>query len=110
MLNILQAPGTASGQTAVSGTFTAVGSSSSFSPIPGRGFNVSTWGTFVGSVVVERSFDAGTTWLPLTAAGVNVSTFSGPVSEVLEEPEYGTQYRLRCVSFGSGTINFRISQ
>ncbi|MFG1343204.1 hypothetical protein [Xanthobacter autotrophicus] len=110
MLNILQAPGTVSGQTAVTGTFTATGNSANFVPIPGRGFNVSLWGTFVGTVVVERSFDAGTTWLPITGAGVAISTFGGPVSEIFEEPEYGVQYRLRCMSFGSGTINYRISQ
>ncbi|MEP9353885.1 hypothetical protein ABLE93_09830 [Xanthobacter sp. KR7-65] len=110
MLNILEAPGTASGQSPVSGTFTAVGTSSTFSPIPGRGFNLSIWGTFVGTLVLERSFDGGTTWLSLTAAGVLISTFNGAASEIFEEPEYNVQYRLRCAAYGSGTVNYRVSQ
>lgn len=110
MSNLLLAPGMASGQTPVSGSFSATGSSTAFSPIPGRGFNLSVWGTFVGTVIVERSFDSGTTWLPLTASGVSLFNFVAPASEITEEPEYGVQYRFRCSAFGSGTINYRISQ
>lgn len=97
----------------VTGTFTATGSSAGML-VKGRddgqpkSFNVSLWGTFVGTVVVERNLD-GTNWLPLTALGSSIS-FTGPVSEVFDESETGAQYRLRCSAYTSGTINYRMSQ
>lgn len=100
----------ASGKSPVTGTFTATGASTSFTPVAGRGFNASLWGTFSGSVRLERSFDAGTTWLPLTAAGNALYVFTAAGSEVAEEPETGVLYRLSCTAFSSGTINYRISQ
>lgn len=100
----------ASGKTAVASTFTATGASASFAPISRRGFNVSLWGTFVGTARLERSFDGGTTWLPLTAAGIALYTWTAPASEIAEEPETGVLYRLACTAYTSGTINYRVSQ
>lgn len=100
----------ASGKTAVAATFTATGVSASFAPVSRRGFNVSLWGTFVGAVRLERSFDGGTTWLPLTAAGIALYAWTAPASEIAEEPETGVIYRLSCTAFTSGTINYRVSQ
>lgn len=100
----------ASGKTAVSGTFVAVGASAAFSPLAGRPFNLSLWGTFAGNVLLERSFDAGTTWLPLTGGGGALMSFAAPASEQWEESEVGVQYRLRCASYISGTVNYRVSQ
>lgn len=102
---------------AVTGTFTATGQSTGFPPrpslggvSPSAGFNVSLWGTFVGSVQLERSFDNGTTWLPLTAAGTPLYVWTAPASEVCEEPEAGVLYRLNCTAYTSGTVNYRLSQ
>jgi hypothetical protein len=98
---------------ATTGTFTATGQSASFTPATpdnNRGpFNMSLWGTFVGTVQVERSFDGGTTWLPLTALGTAIP-FTAPCSEVFEELEFGVQYRLNCTAYTSGTINYRLSR
>jgi hypothetical protein len=99
----------------VTGTFTAIGQSASYAPpVAPRntntgGFNVSTWGTFVASVQLERSFDNGTTWLPLTAAGNQLYAWTAPASENGAEPEAGVLYRLNCTAYTSGTINYRIS-
>ncbi len=93
-----------SGLVPVTGSFTATGQSASFAPIAGRGFNVSLWGTFTASVQLERSFDAGTTWLQAATAR------TAPDSFVCVEPEAGVQYRLDCTSFTSGAINYRVSQ
>lgn len=97
----------------VTGSFTATGQSASFQPtFRDRGwgkFNVSLWGTFVGTVQVERTFDGGSNWLPCTNLGASV-TFTAPMTEVLEEPERGPTYRLNCTSYTSGTISYRISQ
>lgn len=100
----------ASEKTPVAGTFVATGTSSSFAPLPGRSFNVSLWGTFVGSVTLKRSFDGGTTWLPITALGSALYSWSGPVSEQTQEDESGVLYRLECTAYTSGTVNYRVSQ
>ena len=102
---------------AYTGTFTATGVTAApyFSPeytssVDGSApFNMSLWGTFVGTVQLERSFDNGVTFLPLTALGTAI-TFTAPATEVFNEPESGVQYRLNCTAFTSGTINYRLSQ
>ena len=53
--------------TLVSGAFTATGNSPAFVPVSDftrKDFNCSIWGTFAGTVQVQRSFDGGATWLP----------------------------------------------
>ena len=105
-----QVPFGASGVAAVTGTFTATGQSASFDPLQGRNFNISLWGTFVATVQLERSFDSGTTWLPITAAGTHLFKWTAPASEQNQEDEYIVIFRLNCTSFTSGTVNYRISQ
>jgi len=97
-----------SGITPVTGTFNGLGTSLTLTPRAMRSFNISLWGTFVGTVVLERSFDGGNTWLPVTS--VSCYSFSAPISTSFEDGEYGNQYRFRCSSYTSGTINYRISQ
>jgi len=99
----------ASGTTNITSTFTGTGVSSSFTPLYGRPFNVSLWGTFVATVQLQRSLD-GTNWLPLTANGSTLETFYGPASDIWQEDEVGAIYRLDCTAFTSGTVNYRISQ
>jgi len=99
-----------SGLTPVTGAFTAMGVSASFAPKAGRGLNPSLWGTFVGTVRLERSFDGGTTWLPLTANGNAMVTLTAPCSEQWQEDETGVLYRWNCTAYTSGTIYYRISQ
>jgi hypothetical protein len=95
---------------AVTGTFTATGQSASFTPICGRPFNVTLSGTFVASVQLERSFDAGSNWHPITAAGTQLYAWTAAASETAEEHESGPIYRLNCTAYTSGTVNYRISQ
>jgi hypothetical protein len=91
----------------INGALTAVGFTPlPFKPVPVRGFNVSLWGTFVGSVSLFRSFDGGVTLLPVTGVG----PWTAPVSIQTNEPEYGVQYFLDVTAFTSGTINYRLSQ
>lgn len=100
----------ASGVSPVTGSFTATGQSASFAPVCGRSFNVSLLGTFVASVRLERSFDGGVTWLPLTAQGISLCVWTVPVSESWDEAEYGVLYRLNCTAYTSGTVSYRVSQ
>lgn len=93
----------------ISGSFSATGQSQP-ATIYGT-MNVSIWGSFTGSVQLERSFDGGTTWLPCSAAMSGTvlaftAAYSGyPWSEV----EHQVAYRLNCTSLSSGTINYRVS-
>jgi hypothetical protein len=69
---------------------------------PARGFNLSIWGTFSAIVTLQRSFDAGTTWL-------DVATYAGPIEDRGVEPE-GALYRVGVKTGGhaSGTVNVRL--
>lgn len=72
-------------------------------------FNVSLDGTFVATLQLERSYDNGITWNPLTAGGTTIE-FSAPCEEIFSEPESGVIYRWNCVDYTSGSIEARISQ
>lgn len=100
----------ASGVTPLTGDFTATGSSDSIILLAGRNFNVTLSGTFEGEVRLERSFDDGSSWHPLTAAGYQYFSFTAPCSEIHVESEVGVEYRLTCTDYTSGTISYRISQ
>jgi hypothetical protein len=92
----------------VLGAFTAVGVGAAFTPF--GNFNLSVWGTFVGSVVLERSFDGGTTYTQASFPDGTTPTLTAPMSGTWNEKEKGTAYRFRCSAFTSGTINWRLSQ
>lgn len=70
-----------------------------------------------GTVVVERSFDAGVTWLayninetgtPMKFA-MGATGIDNPISFSISEPEVQVAYRLHCTVYTSGTINYRVS-
>jgi hypothetical protein len=73
-------------------------------------FNFALSGTFVGTLILERSFDAGATALPITLVDGTVKEFTAPDSAVLEEPESGVLYRVRATAWTSGTANWRFSK
>ena len=67
---------------------------------------------FVGTVNIERSFDGANTWLPCNVGGAGtLSQFSAGtvVNVAFGEPEKGVYYRVNCVAYTSGTINYRMS-
>lgn len=72
-------------------------------------FNAALSGTFEATIVIERSYDRGLTWQPLTALG-NSFSFDAPCEELFEESEPGVLYAWNCTDYASGTINYRISQ
>lgn len=95
------------------GSFSATGNGATFVPNTGRvnvncGLNVSVYGTFVGTVVLERSFDGGTNYIPVLRNGTAIS-YTAPASEVMYDPEGDVIYRLRCSAYTSGTANYRLS-
>lgn len=99
-----------SGRTPITGTFTGTGVSSGYSQIQGRAFNITLSGIFVGTVQLERSFDGGTTYFPLTSNGSATMVFTAPCSEQWIDDEKGVLYRLNCTAYTSGTVTYRISQ
>jgi hypothetical protein len=69
------------------------------------GFNLSISGTFVATVTVQRSFDAGSTWR-------DVDTFTAPVETYGVDPEPVVAYRagVKTGEFTSGTVSIRIGR
>lgn len=99
----------------LTGTFTATGQSAAMlvdgvDDHIGTTFNISLWGTFVATVQLERSFDGGTTWLPLTNGATQLYNWTAPASESKTESEVGVLYRLNCTAYTSGTVNYRLSE
>ena len=91
------------------GTFTATGTGAAV-PVSRRGdMNISLWGTFVGTVRLERSYD-GTTWLPLTYLDGPGLSWTAPMSTSFPVSDPGASYRFNCTAYTSGTVNWRISQ
>lgn len=94
--------------TVSNGSLSAVGAGSA-KPMFGP-FNFFVYGTFVGTVQLERSFDGGTTWVPYTLDAANdYAKFTAPASLVVNEPEHGMLYRVNCTAYTSGTANWRLS-
>lgn len=68
-------------------------------------FNLSLSGAWSATVTLQRSFDAGATWL-------DVQTYAANVEDTGEEPEDGVLYRfgVKAGAFTSGTVVGRLSQ
>jgi hypothetical protein len=76
--------------------------------------------TFTGAAInysatiqIERCFDGGHTWILCNIGGAGqIAQYAGgtPVSLTFGEPEKNVLYRLNCIAYTSGTINYRISQ
>lgn len=65
------------------------------------------------TVQIERSFDGGYTWLVCNLGGSGTPAQwvnTGPISITFGEPEKSVLYRLNCIAFTSGNVNYRISQ
>jgi hypothetical protein len=93
----------------LTGSFTATGTATPRALL--GDFNIALWGTFVGTVAVERSFDGGTTFIAVARdTSGTAATFTAATSLSISEPERSVLYRLNCTAFTSGTINYRLSQ
>lgn len=94
--------------TLTSGTFTGTGNGTS-TVFVGQ-FNLELSGTWAGTVVLERSFDGGTTFVSAAMDTTGTAaTYTANVSIVVFESEPGVIYRVRCSAYTSGTIAYRLS-
>lgn len=68
---------------------------------------------FTGTMQLERSFDGGATFIvcngSIGAYFTPAQWTSGPVSLAFGEPEKLMLYRLNCIAYSSGPINYRMS-
>jgi len=87
-------------------TTAATGISGTF--LPYGAFNISTWGTFSGNANLERTFDGGTTWIPVFVAGT-IANLGTVETTSMTEVERGVGWRLNCGTLASGTIHYRFS-
>lgn len=91
----------------VTGSLTATGTIGPF-PVYGD-FNVALWGTFTGSVHLQKTFDGGTTYIDTILNSGSVAAFSAPGAISLYEPEKGVAYILNATTLSSGTLQARFS-
>lgn len=70
--------------------------------------NLTLYGTWTGSVALERSFDGGTNWHNCTLPSGAANAYTGNVSVALEEPEPGVLYALNPAVL-TGTLSYRLS-
>lgn len=97
-------------QRQVSGTFGVNAATSQSVKLGGR-FNLTLSGVFSATVLLERSFDDGTSWNPASTDSLGTAaSYTTPISVVGEEPEEGVSYRLRVTAYVSGTVTYRLSQ
>jgi hypothetical protein len=101
---------TTASQAAVTGTFTSASGGGSPFQAPKGKFNATLSGFGVGTVKLERSFDAGLTWVTVSkdSSGSDAS-FTANCSLTIDEPEKGVLYRFNCSAWSSGTIAYRLS-
>ncbi len=73
-------------------------------------FNIAIWGTFVGTVALERTLD-GTNWIAVATDGLGTAaSYTAPVSVTGVEVEAEVSYRFNCTAYTSGTAHCRLSQ
>jgi hypothetical protein len=95
-------------QFAAEGAFSSVGSGPWLN-IGGAEFNVVVWGSFVGSLSGEYSFDGGTVAMPVIGADGSEFVLTSPGAWLLKQPEPGVLFRLRCTAITAGTASWRVS-
>jgi len=95
--------------TPVSNNLSASGDGNVFTPRDGEPVFLTLTGTWVGTITVKRSRDAGSTWQSMTAAGAPWGVFTGNCDEPVDEPA-NTDFRYK-VSFTrtSGTLTAKWS-
>lgn len=85
----------------VAASFTAVGSGSRLFVRHGESFTYSVSGTFVGTVVLERTRNGGLTF---ESTGISATAAASGTVFVETPDQAPAEYRFRCSAFTSGTI------
>lgn len=92
----------------VTGTFAATGQSASLSAHGSFNMLLAFAGA-VATIVLERSFDGGVTWNPVSADNTGSdAAYADDVNAAVTEPGFGVLYRWNCTAYTSGTITYRL--
>ena len=67
-------------------------------------------GAFIGQLIVEMSYDGGTSAVPLTGADGAPLVIDEPGRIAIDEVEEGVLYRVRAIAWTSGDANWRFSK
>ena len=103
-------PGGYNNAVAVTGTATGTSTSAALASAVGIPIGLELWGTWTGSVSLQRQTSAAGGFLPVTAGGTAWAVFTGNCSEqVWEETDDQASFRLSFV-IASGTCNYRLAQ
>ena len=97
-----------SGSNKPSGSFTGVGVGIGVSV--NNEFNIFLQGTFEAQLIIEVSADDGANYMPDMSIDLMPVTLTKPGSYQGYQPEKGILTRIRCVSYVSGPVYWRISQ
>jgi hypothetical protein len=84
---------------AISKSFSAVGAGTPLQVKQGQAFNYAVTGTFVGTIVLERSENGGQSWEPITSTTTTTSGTHVESSRIRR----GVAFRFRCSLYTSGT-------
>lgn len=95
---------------ALTGSASASGSFGPFVPQLGRAIWLTLWGSWTGTVAVQRSIDGGTTKLPITVGGQPWASFTANAQETIGEETASAATYWLAVTLASGTLNYRVSQ
>jgi hypothetical protein len=94
----------------ISGSFTANGQTSVAAEFIGE-FAMMIGGTFIASVLLERSPDNGVTWFPCSLDPEGTpAQYTAPCSVDVASRVHPMQYRLRVTAYTSGTVNYVLMQ
>ena len=94
--------------TVMADTITGAGDASNAYTAAAGNFSVMVYGRFSGKVALERSVDAGVTWVPVARSNGEPVVFDKPGAYVFTEVEAAT-YRARLDAFFSGTVSVRMA-
>ena len=102
---------TAATSTPLVGNALGSGETPSFTPQLGRDMYITLTGTWTGSIQVQRSTDAGSTWNNITIGGGQPwGVYTTNCDEVLDQPtDAAGIYRL-AFTIDSGTAAYRLAQ
>lgn len=93
----------------LTGSFAGAGHSNNI-PIYGQ-FNFTLSGDFSANIAIQRKFSDSNDWHTISKdAQGNSAIFMTPVSLIINEVERAVAYRVNCLSFTSGPVEFRISK
>ena len=98
----------------ITGTLGSAARGVTYQPFSLRLFNISIWGTFSATVVIVRSFDQGTTWIPIAKPDLSgVASFTVPISIEAVEGDATAIWAVSTLvadggAYTSGTVNYAV--